>query len=324
MHRCRFILAIALWALLSVASSSAHLWESQVEIEKRYGPAIKTTGYPDRRTFFYVFEGLEIRIKFFNGISEAESYFPSAKDVVFGDGEIRRLLESNSARAQWREQAKDDWVIDTRNGRAYAELLRGSPKPRLNVYTHASVERDDEIFLNSRRTLKEETFQGVATMRREGKTTRLVVATGDRIIFIPWSDEWWNPDPSGRVTSGKTYSITLRDEDSLDENVSRAFLSDRDHKDYYEAVNDSKSYLLVRVQDGDDIVFDRSVCEVHHIKMSETMADVQYGMQIGSPYDRNFPHHRKVVEAGCLVEDTKKAPLYICPKCVEGCERSKL
>jgi len=323
MNRCRFLLVFGLCAILSVASALACLWESQVEIEKRYGPAIKTTGYPDRRTFFYVFQGLEIRIKFFNGVSEAESYFPSASDVAFGDGEIRRLLESNSARAQWREQAKDDWVIDTRNGRAYAELLRGCPKPRLNVYTHASVEREDEIFLNSRRTLKEETFQGVATMRQEEKIISLVVATGDHVIYIVWCNPWQDLGRGKVITPGKTYRITLRDEDSLDENVSRAFVSDRDHKDYSEAVNDSKSYLLVRLQDDDDIIYDRSVCEVHHIKMSETMADVQYGMQVGSPCDRDFPHHRKVVEAGCLLEDAKKASLYICPKCVEGCERSK-
>jgi hypothetical protein len=172
-----FLVVASFVAALSAPSASAYLWETQAQIEGRYDPAIKTTGYPDR-AFHYVSEGLKIKIKFFNGVSEAESYSPSAENVAFGDGEIRRLLESNSAGAQWREEAKFyDWVSDTRNGRAYANVLGNS---RLDVYTHASIEREDRIFLNSQRTLKDETFEGIAALSQEAKTTTMTIHSGGR------------------------------------------------------------------------------------------------------------------------------------------------
>jgi hypothetical protein len=134
----------------------------------------------------------------------------------------------------------------------------------------------------------------------------------------------------GGVTSGKTYSVTLRDEDNLDTNSAVAFASDREHKSFNELIEDSKTYVLVRIQDGSEVVFDRSVCEIYHVRMTERMAGVAYGM--GAPSNqteatcaRFFPHYRDFILGGCVVSDSspKKGLVYVCPKCVEQCERLK-
>jgi hypothetical protein len=117
-----------------------------------------------------------------------ESYSPVAENAEFGDGDIPRLLELNSARAQWHQDRNYDWVLDTRNGRAYANA-RG--RSTLDVFTHASLERP-----MTQRTLEEETF--------EGQTTSLVVATGDRVVYIPWSDGWRDLGRSKLITPGKS------------------------------------------------------------------------------------------------------------------------
>ncbi len=61
--------------------------------------------------------------------------------------------------------------------------------------------------------------------------------------------------------------------------------------------------------------------------MSEIMAEVNYGMWAAEGNDaycvKNFPHSRNFVLGGCLLLETKKAPLFVCPECVAGCERYK-
>ena len=250
---------------------------------------------------------------------------PTAVNGVFDDLEIQRLLEANAGRSKWRQQAKDDWVIDAKNGRAYADYFPDPPKPTLRLYTHESIDPQSESVSNSlARTQKEETFEGVAALTKEEKSTRVIVHSGDRVVYIPWSTE--GDRDRAPLVPGKTYRITVRDEESIDEEDAMAFVSDRDHKDYFDAVNDSKSYLLARVEDGDVVVFDRSVCEVHHAKMSKVMAEVRYGMWAPqSPGEaqcaQNFPHYRDYIRAGCLVDEPKKAPRYVCPECVAACKR---
>lgn len=323
MDRYRFSLVISLCAILPLASASAHLWESQVEIEKRYGQPIKTTGYPDRRAFIYAFDSLEIRVKYFNGVSEAESYLPSAERVAFGDPEVQRLLKLNSDGGQWREQTKDDWVIDARKERAYADFLRDATKPRLDVYTHGHVERNNSS--SHVRTLKEETYEGVATLRQEGETTSVTMHSGGRVVYLPWSEGWRDRGLKGLFRSGKTYRITLRDEWVLDDDEPWAFVSDREHKDYHDTVNDSQCYVLMRIEEGEAVIFDRSVCELHHVKMSEIKAKVRDGNSPPPPgeaeCERKLPHYRDFLKIICIADGTEEASLYVCPECVAACKR---
>jgi hypothetical protein len=325
---------IALCALLSVASASAHLWESRAQIEQRYGPPFKTKGYPDRRSYFYAFKKWEIQVKYFNGISEEESYrhrnraariTDSEVRARITDSEVRSLLAANAA-GNWSAEWHNEWTIDTPKGRARARL---DDRFGLAVYTENSLKRDSTELSVHSRIHKDEIFTGILTPKQDGKTTELVFRANDLLIQLSWQYLANSRNPS--LVPGKTYTLTLQDEDFVDEEDVVAFVTDRDHRSSSELtssselIEDSKTYLLVRVQDGDDVVFDRSVCEVHHLKMSEIIAD--YGMEARSAADaqcaKNFPHYRNFLSGDCVLDPTKKASVYVCPKCVAACEGSR-
>jgi hypothetical protein len=303
-----------LLAALSASNAFANLWESQAKIEERYGPPIKTTGYPLARKYTYAFENFEVTVSFFNGVSFEETYTSPTERSGFSDAEVERILKSNSGGGQWYGEGAW-WTIDTPNGRAIAEHYHDETKPELRVYTQASVDRSlDNDGKRNERTHKEETLQGLLTVRQEEKMTSLVVQAGDRVLFIPWSLEGYRVGPP--ISPGKIYRITLRDEDFVDAYEPIAYVSDRDHKNFTDAAQDSQKNLLIRIQNGDEILFDRSVCEVHHIKMSEIMVEVDYGMWVAHGTEayclKNFPHYRNFVLGGCIPMETKKAPLFVC------------
>lgn len=319
------LVVAAFLTVFSAPNASAYLWETQAQIEERYGKPVKTTGYPYLRAYIYVSEGLEIRIRFFNGVSQEESYLPTAEGPAGSSFNIQPLLELNSLDGQWREQAENEWAIETRNGRAHADYFPGGGKPRLNVYTHSSIERYDESVANSlARTGKDETFEGVAALSQEGKTTSMTMHSGDRVLYFRWSDEW-DRAVTGLFRSGKTYRIILRDEYVFDDDEFHAFVSDRDHKGYDDTVNDSKCYVLMRVEEGGAVIFDRSVCEVHHVKMSEITAKVRDGTSASHPGEaecqRKFPHYRDFLKIACIADGTERESHYVCPECVAACKR---
>jgi hypothetical protein len=315
---------LVLIAILTVAfgpTASANLWETQAKIEKRYGPPIRIKGYPDRRSFTYAFENWQIRIRFFDGLSGEENYFHPGDETRLSDSEIDRILETNSGGAKWRTEDRREWTIDAPMGRAHAMLQDGG---ELDVYTAESLKRMEATDFALDRTHSDETLQGVVSLKRYDGHLSAVVRTGDRIIEIPWyhleEAKYQNPMP------GRYYAVTLRDEYGQDEEDVVAFVTDRDHKTFRELTEDSKSYVLMPIQDGDDVVFDRSTCEVHHLEMTETTVEIQYGMWGPSDVEwhcvRNFPHHRKYIQGGCNVdEEHKVGKRFICPKCVEECER---
>jgi hypothetical protein len=331
MKNWRLLILIGLFTATSAPTVFAYLWESQAAIEQRYGQPVKTIGYPDDRAYTYAFENFQVEIEFFNSSSQKETYSLMAPNRQLDAAEIRRILEANSAGQGWAGGEKvNEWVVDGPSGRAYAAYFPDLKPPQLHLYTDDSVKRmiDPTSWSRPPRTSKEETFTAVLTVRREEKVTRLILRSEKLVIDIPWSAEGY-PE-RGHVISGKTYSVTLRDEADFDTGSALAFVSDREHKKFEELIADSKTYLLVRIQDGGEVVYDRAVCEVHHVKMAEKIARVVYGMWAASSDEevtctRFFPHYRDFILGGCLVSDSspKTGLLYICPKCVEECARLK-
>ncbi len=167
MKNCRLFFLVALLSATAASNAFANLWESQAKIEERYGPPVKTTGYPLARTYTYAFENFEVAIRFFNGVSFEETYTSPTGRSGFSDAEVERILRSNSGGGQWHGEG-GWWTIDTPNGRAIAEHYHDDTKPELRVYTQASVDRSLENDRNSNeRTHKEETLQGLLTVRQE-------------------------------------------------------------------------------------------------------------------------------------------------------------
>jgi hypothetical protein len=321
----QLLVSIALFAAMAASNAFPDLWESQAKIEERYGPPIKTTGYPRARKYIYAFENFEVAIRFFNGVSFEETYTSPTERSGFSDAEVERILKSNSGGGQWHGEG-GWWTIDTPNGRANAEHYHDETTSELRVYTQASVDRSLDNDRNSNeRTHEEETLQGILAVKQEEKRTSLVLRAGDRVIYIPWSLKGYRERLP--ISLGKTYRITLRHEDPTDLDEPIALISDRDHENFDDAFHDSEINLLIRIQSGDDTLFDRSICEVHHIKMSEIMAEVNYGMWVPGGTEaycvKSFPHYRNFVLGGCLLLDTKNAPLFVCPECVASCEHYK-
>jgi hypothetical protein len=324
-----FILTALAWAFVG-GSASAHLWESQGQIELRYGAPVKATGYPNDRSFRYAYENFEIEIKFSDGVSDDETYSHSDRNRPLTDSDIQRILGNNSAGSQWLKEKENDWTVDSPKGRAHADFFPDSKPQELHLYTADSVKRMIEVPpVTPVRTLKDQSLHGVVTLRKDEAVTTLVVRSGDLVLQVPWSAEGY-PE-KGRPRSGETCTLTLRDEDNIDTGEVVAFVSDREHKSFEDLVSDSRTYLVQRLEQNHNVLFDRSVCEVHHVKMSQKIADVAYGLWAPSSSDealcaKNFPHYRDFILGGCVSSDTspKKAPLYVCPKCVEACKRLKL
>jgi len=322
------LLITALFAALSAPTASAYLWESQAVIE-RYGQPIKTTGYPDDRAYTYAFENFQIEIKFFDHVSHEETYSHSDRKTALSDSDIQHILEMNSAGSRWRKVKENDWTVDAAQGGANADYFPDFKPQELRLYTDDSVKRMIDVApAATARTLKDQTLQGVVTLKKDDNLTRLIVRSGDLVIAIPWSAEGY-PE-KGRPTSGGTSTLTLRDEDHVDTNALVAFVSDREHKSLEDAIYDSKTYLVQRLKQNDDVLFDRSVCEVHHVAMSQKMAEVDYGMwapetSADAYCFKNFPHHLDFILGGCVSSyDSPKAALhYVCPKCVAECEQFK-
>ena len=326
-NKRRFSLVLGLLALLPLDKASAYLWETQAEVEARFGAPIKTRGYPHDRVFTYAFEGLEIDVTFFNGLSDEETYRHPDGNVEFTYPDIRRLLEMNSSGKPWRDaEEKNSWDVDTAKGRAYAFYSPDFDQKRLHLYTDGTAKRALEYdSAKYARTLREQTVQAIVTLKQEKNGTTLVAHAPDLVLEIWWNVERYPQKPS--LVSGATYSITIRDEEYYDRDTVIAFVSDRDHKDLDDLIHDSKTFVVQRIENGDKVVFDRSICELHHVRMIQKMVPIEYGLRATPPdeaqCEKNFPHYRDFILGGCLSspDSPGKAPIFVCPECVTACRR---
>jgi hypothetical protein len=328
----RLLGLICLSSALSLPSASARLWDSQAELEARYGPPVKRTGYPHDEEYTYAFGSLRIEVQFYDGISHQEVYSHEDPRLPLGQAEIEQILADNANGAQWRIKrepdcdgvvkpgATSDWEIDGPNGRAYAAYSSDFTS-RFHLFTQdVSKNALDPNFRSTPpRTNKDLTLTGTITLQDDPDMSA-IFRSANLVIVIPWYPKQIRP------VSGRSYNLTFRDQEPIDSNEVVAYLSDREHKDFDALLRDSVRQLLIRIEDGNKIIFDRSVCEVHHLKMVEKMVNVDYGLYATSSCATSFPHHRFVILGGCLSSDSspKKGPLYICPACVVGCHVFKL
>ena len=119
--------------------------------------------------------------------------------------------------------------------------------------------------------------------------------------------------------------MTVLDENSEDLETQLAIVARREHVDWNDAVDEAHSSFqqLVRISTDKNVVFDRSICSVHHITMERQNVPIAYGMLTSSKAESycadHFPNFRDFARGGCMVGDTKFTSIYICPKCVAEC-----
>jgi hypothetical protein len=109
MNRYRFGLVLAFLAAFLPGRASARLWETEAQIEGRYGRPLPS-GFD--RTSFYAFENLAILVQFSNGVSDEESYQLLDSKNALSEPEIRGILEANSDGNQWRQEKENSWSVE--------------------------------------------------------------------------------------------------------------------------------------------------------------------------------------------------------------------
>ena len=78
---------------------------------------------------------------------------------------------------------------------------------------------------------------------------------------------------------------------------------------------------LVKVFEGDRLVYDASICPVHHRQMTLQAVPISYGLpSFSNEYqkarDTRFPHANSYVLGGCSVGPEKNARVFRCKDCI--------
>lgn len=339
----RILLAMFL-ALTPLPRVSAALKETRARIEARYGEPVRIAGYPDLRRYTYRFTSYEIEVTYNRkNLSIHESYWPLERNDKMTVEDIERYLQLNAAGLRWRLIEKDRWVLSDSRGeqepRAKAFFFSSDYSGGSLVVEDPEYRADDspvrtllrEILRScaalgipgldpSGRIKMKRTFTGVGSLKSWAREQVFVVQGENEVLEIPWSVYGAS---RGQVRWGQTYTVKIVTiaPPGLDEPI--AFLSDREHESRGAAVIDSIFCQLLQVQTGDSVVFDHSVCELHHEKMRESPAEIAYGLlgpesEADAECDRRFPHHRNFAAGGCVEtnDSPKTTQIYICPKCV--------
>ncbi len=304
-------------ALSGVSSAFANIWDSKEQIEERWGEPIQISGYPDARIYTYQVGSYRVRVAFLDGFSQYEHYrhpgLPGRHPTLSG-AEVETLLKNNSFGQQWEREEGGYWLPD-KSVKTDVNDERGDVESLyFETSQHAAIPYDANRYVRTRKELR---LSGKVKFRQVGENQWLVLNDRGYVLEIPWGASDY-PAPAD-LRAGQIYRITLLDEDDVDTFTRIACLSDREHKDWHDAVDDSKVYILARIQDRIGTLFDYSVCEIHRLKMIRKEAEVSYGMFASNECNRRFPHHRDYILGGCIDAGKKTGTLFVCPLCLAAC-----
>ena len=300
----RLIVAIA--ASFLIAEVQARLGETPEQLEQRYGAPIKQAFSTERDgvCVYYSKEFKEIRVHFANGESEQEDY------IYLGDPPSSDPALVESIRAENPNQRIED------------------RRDRVRVYSERVFQREVD-HLGSQPNGREQTYSGVVKIRSDEHAKWAVLTDRGTVVELPMQIQGYPSEFT--LTSGCTYSVTLLQQWAEDINTAIGVVSKREHVDWSDCVDDAGVNgieQLVRITEGEKVIFDRSVCGLHQVKMELRNVEMVYGMYApqskGEAYCmKHFPHFRDFALGGCLVGDTKLMSIYICPKCVAECDGYK-
>jgi hypothetical protein len=336
------LMVVLLVAAIFPQTVRAVLWKTEEQLSAQYGEPKISRDLNDR-TFTYQFQDLKLDVHFQDGVSQSVRYTCEERTKPFSPEEIEVLLEANSDGKTWHRKDGETWELGSppvaraavyrmestifENGIETLETYHSFEVETL-VFGQEQMAKAMEPSEPHSRTGAEKHFQGVLEFKDEENDNRVaIIRDGKTVLEIPWA--WRNYPGKAELEPGQTYEVTLReDEEMVDMDAAVAFVSDRVHKSHPDRVQDSEFFLLVRIKQAGEVVFDESVCEVHQAPMQRTMAKVGYGMY-GAPSeadavcDRKYPHHADWIRGGCLVGDVESAFHYVCPECVAAAARYK-
>jgi hypothetical protein len=281
-----------------VGSALAKIGDAPTAYEERFGHAIKE-GFDGAKSGLSVYrtkEFLEIRVTFVKGASTKEVYkYDSEKSVP------QTLIEAIRA------ENEDQHVFD-----GYNQITVGS----LN---------SDPFDYLARPGGGEKTYSGVVKEKTVDNQQWVVLSDHGTVIELSIATPGYPQQIT--LTTGRTYSVTMLEELADDINTVTGVVSKREHADWFDAVDDAGLIgiqQLVRITEGGEVVFDRSVCSLHHEKMELRTVKIGYGMYAPGSWAESycmshFPHFRDFALGGCVVGDAESTSIYVCPKCVAEC-----
>lgn len=237
----------------------------------------------------------EIRVIFAAGKSQHEIYFPADENLPHEP--IAATLEKENPG----EEAMDGASLGIHIGATEAA-------EELKFVTHSGGQKS---------------FTGVLELRRLEKRRWATVNAGETVVEIEFGDmeaEFAN------LRNGMECTVTVLDEGSPDLYSPIAVVGRRRHVDWNDSVKDAHDTFqrLIKISSGNEVLFDREICGVHHQRMELRNVPVAYGMGAyqATPYcEEHFPHARDRAVGGCVVSDDSPefAAIYLCPSCVAGC-----
>lgn len=281
-----------------VSSALAKIGDAPTAYEACFGHAIKE-GFDGARPGLSVYrtkEFQEIRVTFVKGASTKEVYkYDSEKSVP------QTLIEAIRAENEGQN------VFDG-----------------YNQITVESLNSDTSDYL-ARPGGGEKTYSGVVNEKTVDDSRWVVLSDHGTVIELPIATPGYPQQII--LTAGRTYSVTMLEELTDDINTIIGVVSKREHADWFDAVDDAGLtgiQQLVRITEGDTVVFDRSVCSLHHEKMELRTVEIGYGMYAPKSWAESycmshFPHFRDFALGGCVGRDAESTSIYVCPKCVAEC-----
>ncbi len=279
--------------------AQARIGETPEELNERYGAPIRESidsqGYG--LGVYRSSESNEIRVTFVKGRSQLEQYKVAGNGSV-PDSIVEALKQENPGESV----LALSWGVEV-----------GTPEPEseLKFVRHSQ---------------EEHTYSGTGHYKDDNQTRWFVLRDGDTVIEILLGR--FAPGLADLKADTK-YDVTVLDENSEDLQTQIAIIARREHVDWDDAADEAHSSFqqLVRVSAAGKIVFDRSICSLHHIKMEKRNVEVAYGMLAYSKAESyciaHYPTFRDYAVGGCIVGDTKFTQIYICPKCVADCNEYK-
>lgn len=282
---------------LGLTHVPARIGETPAQLEARFGSPLKE-GFDGARSGLSVYrtkEFQEIRVTFVKGASTKEVYkYDGEKSVP------QTLIEAIRAENQGQN------VFDG-----------------YNQITVESLNSDTFDYL-ARPGGGEKTYSGVVNEKTVDNQRWVVLSDHGTVIELPIA----TPAYPQQITlrAGRTYSVTMLEELAYDINTIVGVVSKREHADWFDAVDDAGLtgiQQLVRITEGGTVVFDRSVCSLHHVKMELLEVPVEGGFHppksdAESFCMQHYPYYRSFASGGCM-DLAASTRIYVCPKCVAEC-----
>lgn len=313
-------------ALSSIpATGFAKIGDTPEQLRKEFGDPVATSIDQEGNglRIYRATDFDEIRITFVAGKSRIESYRPKKgvdPKTLFAD-----------LRAEYHGELRDPIKFDPKTAEGLLELLpnkisnqeRSDPQTGQTVFVIGSEEVNELKFVKG--TKKISVYSGQIERKEINRKRWIIIRAREGIIELPTVSSQPKLDA---LRPGVACSVTLRDEVPHDfMSAQMAWVGKRVHLDHFDAVDDAHDslQLVLKIEADGEVLFDRSICEVHNVPM--VLRDVPVRDELAGltaderRCEKDAPHAREF--AFCDRSEGESAETYLCPACLTSFKECK-